>query len=1496
MKQIITGLGPVDSGSSLVTGDAQYDEGRHYLTVEEGSPYTYIYCDGYTIRFNTTDSSSSSYGEILDSTDTIMMWLRSDIISSGTTYLFGEEGFQTKAVTVVSSLPSRVVVDIKGVHQTSSAGLPNESSFTIRFHIYASWFTAEAILIAESTGVIVGPSDSEHLLYFDSAPGLTNAVSINESSGVEVDPGNYTHVTGNYIGCTADQMNIFGVPLFSTDLALMYNRESGAFSYAWDEMTLTAGTHRLGMLINIDSRDRLYGMKKYTVTDRLLMGKQYHDIPARSNLPNVDIGSAVTDLNIPSTDFGKPGFGRELITDHPLAEGLVGAWLMNEGSGTNVADSLGDNDLTLTGATFGGMGLVFDGADNEARSTTFSIDGDTDRTIVGQFEVGNTTQDHLICGQWAGGDGEWLLQFDNVSFQSANTDILLYAQQIPTADTTWPTVETDSLDVDTTYRYAVVHDIGSELKIYIDGVEATNNVYNEANTTSGNPNRDFTVGEGAGDTKDMLGEQAFLYIYNRVLSAKEIASLHNDPYQMFRHGVATDGAQHIEPYVDELQYATVKTTGDVEHLIGYWTCDDNAADTTVTDIFGGNDGTLTGGSNTADLSTLDSIRGRSILLDGTDDFIDLSSALAGVSDLNKFTIALKFKPNFTYDVGSDQYIISWRYDVNDTGYFRYRANGDVFNAVNFVDSPTFNQSAESEVYTSNIQLQQWHTVLLSFDLPNKLVTIEFNGTIIQFVQLNPSWGNDISDLYIGSFVGTECSIYVDEVKLYNNPILPYGTFIPSNLSSYTDADPDILFHWNCESLDTQISGKTMTLNGSANLSASAAIAGALGLDTVSTWEDYASVPVASSDIFNPKKGSISIWVNTQASANSSFFSFGDADNNISISNNLSKFRVTYRSQAVSATISTVEDITEGGWHHVRVTFDDSDKLHLLIDDVETGTGATIVNTWAGITTGTLYIGSNYVGGAGLDCYVDEITITNNPDTPQHAFIPGVGGTYKTAPSGEIKLDINQDSINSAVVVHEEGVRTGITGAEEEHLIGYWKCNDNAGDTAVVDQLRNFPDGVVQGGKNTEDMTTSDSGRDSALEFDGINDYINIPMPTSGEFDPVNWKDGFTVSARYKPLWEYDNSVNLGVVSIYSAATSFIRLDWYPTSDKHQIIHNLNNTGSIYLRDADGVMDSNIKLQQYITVIVSVDLVSNRIVASFDGRIAVGTITTEWSGDPVYLVIGAGRSTGTYPAEVIVDEVRLYNKPILPYGSFIPVNHGYANAHSDILFHWDCESLDTQIPADGLMTVEAIGSIIDNTVSVSGKNSLFTDAGEKGAYIEVIDNDLCDFTKGTIGFWVYPDTPNTSKFFFKIYDDEENFIGLQTNWDDETEVRIYTRLGDTANQQILTSHLPDLTWSYVVVQWDVLEKFQRVYLNGELVGDETLSGTWAGDGNGFIHLGNDEGYGGPASAWFDNFTITNNPHTPQVPFVIGKGPIHTPLISKRGRLLRAGTDYNMVSSI
>jgi hypothetical protein len=200
---------------------------------------------------------------------------------------------------------------------------------------------------------------------------------------------------------------------------------------------------------------------------------------------------------------------------------------------------------------------------------------------------------------------------------------------------------------------------------------------------------------------------------------------------------------------------------------------------------------------------------------------------------------------------------------------------------------------------------------------------------------------------------------------------------------------DIKLYYNFEASGanaTQIpSDKTVTLNGSAALVTTDPIYGSKHLDCVNANDD-ASIPVSSYDIIDPRHCSISCWVRLETVGANWFMGFGDNSNyRVLLGATATDWRFDYEANGVVESITGGANPTANKWYHILATASDSNNdgiITLWVNGEFIGYD-TVANAW-NYGTGTLYIGSNDVGGGGMDCFIDQLFITKSPYTPQIA--------------------------------------------------------------------------------------------------------------------------------------------------------------------------------------------------------------------------------------------------------------------------------------------------------------------------------------------------------------------------------------------------------------------------------------------------------------------------------------------------------------------------------
>ena len=225
----------------------------------------------------------------------------------------------------------------------------------------------------------------------------------------------------------------------------------------------------------------------------------------------------------------KPIRGSRIDTGHPLARGLVAAYLFNEGTGDLLWDYAGGHRGTLVGGPTWCVGEM--GAE-------LGFDGGSDYVTLGQAGLPIGSRDAFTAVTWfrveSGKTGTLTACGKNSSagrhhhsFAWIGGIVQGYVGGVAFAGT----VVVDDGDW---HCHALVSD-GTAFASYIDGVLDAS-----GSTGAGAPSGiDMLIGARRdGDNTDIAtlfeGDIASVLIYSRALSAAEVRSLYERPYQMFR--------------------------------------------------------------------------------------------------------------------------------------------------------------------------------------------------------------------------------------------------------------------------------------------------------------------------------------------------------------------------------------------------------------------------------------------------------------------------------------------------------------------------------------------------------------------------------------------------------------------------------------------------------------------------------------------------------------------------------------------------------------------------------------------------------------------------------------------------------------------------------------------------------------------------------------------------------------------------------------------------
>jgi len=266
----------------------------------------------------------------------------------------------------------------------------------------------------------------------------------------------------------------------------------------------------------------------------------------------------------------KPTRGIRLNKSHPLARGLVGCWLFNEGSGNKVSDLSGNgNNGTLQGTAPSWSSGKFGPA--------VLLPGTDEYINVGTSDFFNITTPFTlsICVSRANVDAyHGLIQRQGGAPNYRGYGLGIVIKDVANANTVrfWTGDEwlySTTTITDSNWHHIVAVWDGTKTYIYIDGVldiSAT-----PASTDLNNPGDTLSFGAFQAGTSNWLpGRLDLPVIWNRALSDSEIALLYREPFCMFERAWIPKliGGQIVELAGSTVALSSLSATAKAMRKVG----------------------------------------------------------------------------------------------------------------------------------------------------------------------------------------------------------------------------------------------------------------------------------------------------------------------------------------------------------------------------------------------------------------------------------------------------------------------------------------------------------------------------------------------------------------------------------------------------------------------------------------------------------------------------------------------------------------------------------------------------------------------------------------------------------------------------------------------------------------------------------------------------------------------------------------------------------------
>ncbi len=217
----------------------------------------------------------------------------------------------------------------------------------------------------------------------------------------------------------------------------------------------------------------------------------------------------------------KPFLGTPIDMENPLSRGLVGAWIMNEGSGDRVYDS-----------TQNQQNGVFNGNNTDWRNSGVLLGASQDRIIIPITSRINNAFGMVAFSftpNWNYNDGNVHYIFD--TYGGANERFILWKNTNDTLDLYTQTVSRGTIvyTFEANKKYSIVV-TWPDNKVYINGIESLDGT----DADLGNGSSTLYLGDRyIAANQSLDGTFHYFYLFNTIGTLQEIEQLHIDPYQMW---------------------------------------------------------------------------------------------------------------------------------------------------------------------------------------------------------------------------------------------------------------------------------------------------------------------------------------------------------------------------------------------------------------------------------------------------------------------------------------------------------------------------------------------------------------------------------------------------------------------------------------------------------------------------------------------------------------------------------------------------------------------------------------------------------------------------------------------------------------------------------------------------------------------------------------------------------------------------------------------------
>jgi hypothetical protein len=523
------------------------------------------------------------------------------------------------------------------------------------------------------------------------------------------------------------------------------------------------------------------------------------------------------------------------------------------------------------------------------------------------------------------------------------------------------------------------------------------------------------------------------------------------------------------------------------------------------------------------------------------------------------------------------------------------------------------------------------------------------------------------------------------------------------------------------------------------------------------------------------------------------------------------------------------------------------------------------------------------GWGGVSCAADidgQTRPSNNWDIGADQTITNHANKFK------IELPARRDSpagrlYQPRFLIQDFYSQSGKRGSEEEFITFYDPMDNNS----AIYQDKISGSNIYESGTTTVRFGYKGPG----TYFDGTGGHYKIST-SSAIINPNKGSINLWFQMGFDPNTDTGDYTLINLTD--GSSDNTIDVYFLPGGDRFHANFNKSGESTLYLQSNDNSTDV-MRPNEWYNMHLAWD--SEKDFASFNiSGIDMGeALARKWNfdyPDNMFMENRIGEAWwGGWNWKGMIDEVKIYSEAILPFGAFytgFEENNDYAHADPSLLFYWDAETANANLPSGKIPTANGAISLSDEK-NITGAKTLKVESSCDNYSFTANNGDIIDKNQGSVGFWVFP-TGAAQNNYFRFYIDSSNFMAIMhTNPSDHTIWVRWDYGGSSVYANGTAGDLKINAWNWIKVTWDTTAGELKLFINGRQSGSTAAIGAMTG-AVASVDIG-DGTCDWTSTTYLDQIFITNNPASQEISTAFGR-PLNIPLLTVNNVKQSYGFDY------